>query len=110
MKNLKCFVLLWNQTHINFIKKFRLYTSRLGEKNSPKECIQDKHNENISYKNKNYGEYTFHYWIWKNYLDKINENQWIGFCQYRKFWSLENQDESKINLNKSKRYYIKNTI
>ena len=25
-------------------------------------------------------------WIWKNYLNKIKTN-WIGFCQYRKFFS-----------------------
>jgi hypothetical protein len=31
-------------------------------------------------KNKYYGEYTFHYWMWKNYLDRIPDNNWIGFC------------------------------
>ena len=40
---------------------------------------------NISSKNPFYGEYTFHYWLWKNYLDKI-ETEWVGFCQYRKFF------------------------
>ena len=52
---------------------------------------------NISTKNKNYGEYTFHYWVWKNYLDKL-DNKWIGFCQYRKFWSLKDYKTENINI------------
>ena len=47
---------------------------------------------NISKKNPYYGEYTFHYWIWKNYLNHLGDS-WIGFCQYRKFWSY---NEKKI--------------
>ena len=93
------FCITMEPSHINFIKNLDYVPVGLGEKKYSKECLQDKTGENIALKNKNYGEYTFHYWIWKNYLDKLNENQWIGFCQYRKFWSLENQDESKINLN-----------
>ena len=26
--------------------------------------------------------------VWKNNFDRT-ENKWIGFCQYRKFWSLK---------------------
>ena len=25
-------------------------------------------------KNPFYGEYTFHYWLWKNYLNKLRQN------------------------------------
>ena len=52
-------------------------------------------------KNKHYGEYTFHYWIWKNYLDQLDD-KWIGFCQYRKFWSFENHEQQNININSLK--------
>jgi len=59
----------------------------LGSDNFSKEWIRDNTLENISIKNKFYGEYTFHYWFWKNILPKIEKNQWIGFCAYREFWS-----------------------
>ena len=41
--------------------------------------------EIIFHKNKYYGEYTFHYWIWKNYLDKL-QNNWIGFVNIENFF------------------------
>jgi len=59
----------------------------LGEKLFSNEWLSDKTDVNISIKNPYYGEYTFHYWLWKNH--KIDFNGWIGFCQYRKFWSKE---------------------
>ena len=37
-------------------------------------------------KNKYYGEYSFHYWFWKNRIKKIEDDDWIGFCAYRRFW------------------------
>ena len=40
--------------------------------------------ENIYNKEKHYSELAFHYWYWKNKLDINNEN-WIGFCQRRRF-------------------------
>ena len=49
--------------------------------------------KNISHKNKFYGEYTFHYWFWKNMLNKIPDNRWIGFCAYRRFWSDKKTNE-----------------
>ena len=42
-------------------------------------------------------EYTFHYWIWKNYINNLSEN-WIGFCQYRKFWTIENYENKNLSL------------
>ena len=47
-----------------------------------------------------YGEYSFHYWLWKNELKKKNlgEKEWIGFCQYKKFWSITQQKNKYTNL------------
>ena len=95
--NLKMFCLTMEPNHINFIKELNYIPVGLGDKNFPENCISDKQNDNISHKNKYYGEYTFHYWLWKNYLDKIDQN-WIGFCQYRKFWSLDFIPNDKVNL------------
>ena len=34
----------------------------------------------------------------ENYLDKLGDG-WIGFCQYRKFWSLNEYKNEEINFN-----------
>ena len=55
---------------------------------------------NINSKERYYSELTFHYWFWKNLLEK-EETQWIGFCQKRRFWIKEESkkfDISKKNL------------
>ena len=92
MKNLKMFCLTLEPSHEKFIKELGYTPVGLGEKDFSKsdEWFTDKSGTNISEKNKSYGEYTFHYWLWKNYidLDKV-EDGWFGFCQYRKFWSTE---------------------
>lgn len=58
--------------------------------------MTDKSGVNISYKNKYYGEYTFHYWIYKNYLDYLSKCKWIGFCTYRRFW-IKKSNSNEIN-------------
>ena len=74
------------------IKKLGYVPVGLGDKVFNKNWLTDKTKKNISKKNKFYGEYTFHYWLWKNKI--IKHNKWVGFCQYRKFWINPN---SKIN-------------
>lgn len=68
----------------------------LGNNIFSKNFLRDNEKINISSKNPFYGEYTFHFWLWKNYLEKL-EDGWFGFCQYRKFWS--NDALSTINTN-----------
>tara|TARA_B100001057_G_scaffold500603_1_gene616593 strand:- start:4368 stop:5198 length:831 start_codon:yes stop_codon:yes gene_type:complete len=104
--NLKMFCLTLEPSHLNFIYDLNYIPVGLGKKKFPDECLSDKKNENISEKNKFYGEYTFHYWLWKNYLDDITEN-WIGFCQYRKFWSLNFTPNNELNLNNLKEKVLK---
>ena len=76
---------------------YKLFCQVTGYGGTPKiASLENK--TNISEKNKYYGEYTYHYWIWKNYLDKLDDG-WIGFCQYRKFWSLKKYKTEDINFN-----------
>ena len=87
------FCLTLEPSHQKFIKELGYIPVGLGEKkfsNDSNEWFTDKSGISISEKNKNYGEYTFHYWLWKNYID-LNQVKvgWFGFCQYRKFWSIE---------------------
>ena len=77
----------------------------LGTKKFSNNFFSDKNKINISEKNSFYGEYTFHYWIWKNYLEKIS-TEWVGFCQYRKFFINEKIDEKKISFDELKKVSI----
>lgn len=95
MKNITMFCLTLNPNHLNKIKKLNYRPVGLGAKNFSSEWITDKSRNNISKKNPFYGEYTFHYSIWKQEHQNI-KTDWVGFCQYRKFWSLSNV-EKKIN-------------
>ena len=87
-----------NPAHYDYINKLGYIPVGLGEKNFNNKWFTDKSGDNISEKNRYYSEYTFHYWLWKNYLNKI-EDGWIGFCQYRKFWSLKDENKENININ-----------
>ena len=92
------FCLSLNPSHYNFINNLGYTPVGLGENDFSKEWFTDKSGDNISKKNRYYSECTFHYWLWKNYLNKL-EDGWIGFCQYRKFWSLKSEKNENINLN-----------
>ena len=50
--------------------------------------------KNIQNKEKHYSELTFHYWFWKNKLKNYRNNDWIGFCQKRRFW-IKNSSKVK---------------
>ena len=52
--------------------------------------------ENINFKEKNYSELTFHYWFWKNKIKEFSDDDWIGFCQKRRFW-LNSRNENLNN-------------
>ena len=79
----------------------------LGDREFSESCYTDKSGENISSKNQFYGEYTFHYWIWKNYLKNI-KTEWVGFCQYRKFFLKENVAKKVKNFDELNQLVIKN--
>ena len=98
MINLKMFCLTLEPNHYRFIKELGYIPVGLGEKHFNGDWFTDKSGTNISEKNKYYSECTFHYWLWKNYLNQMG-NEWIGFCQYRKFWSLKNHKTENININ-----------
>lgn len=100
------FCLTLEPSHLNFIKDLSYIPVGLGNKTFSDDWLNDKKGENISQKNKNYGEYTFHYWLWKNYVDKL-ENKWIGFGQYRKFWTIDNYENKKLDDNQIKSIAIK---
>ena len=68
------------------VKKLGYVPVGLGKEKFSSKWLRDNQGENISEKNPYYGEYSFHYWLWKNKIDQINDDTWIGFCAYRRFW------------------------
>ena len=97
MKNLQMFCTSLEPQHYEFIKELGYTPAALGEKTFQDGWLRDNSKENISKKNNNYAELTFHYWFWKNYLKECN-SKWIGFCHYRKFWTKKKHKDSDINI------------
>jgi len=96
MKNLKIFCLSLNPDHKNIIDKLGYVPVGLGDRVFSSGWLGDKTGDNISIKNRYYGEYTFHYWLWKNY--DLESPGWIGFCQYRKFWKKNSHNYEGNNF------------
>ena len=71
---------------VDFIKKDNHRLCWVGNSIPPDNYIRCDYKINIFDKEKYYSELTFHYWFWKNMLPHENENQWIGFCQKRRYW------------------------
>ena len=66
---------------LNNLENTNLILAGVGRDKFPSNYLICNTKDNIFFKEKYYSELTFHYWFWKNMLDK-NENNWIGFCQY----------------------------
>ncbi len=56
--------------------------------------LHDNTGDNISIKNRNYGELTAVYWVWKNYLKENPNTDYIGFCHYRRFFDFADKKEN----------------
>ena len=89
-------------SHLEKIKKLSYIPVGLGTAKFDKEWTTDNTGKNISFKNKFYGENTFHYWLWKNQLKDCFEKKWVGFCHYRRFWVKDpkvlNFEDLKTNI------------
>ena len=73
MNKLKMYCLSIHDSLLNKIKQLEYTPVGLGEFKYSDGWLRDNTKENISFKNKYYGEYTFHYWFWKNEMHKIND-------------------------------------
>ena len=101
MKSLNMYCLSIHDNLYEKIKSLNYIPVGLGDRIYNKGWLRDNTLNNISKKNSYYGEYTFHYWFWKNGLMEIKDNTWIGFCAYRRFWLNKESNSLKINdLNK----------
>jgi len=99
MNNATMYCLCLHNRVLPIIERLGYVPVGLGNDKYSDEWLKDNTKENISSKNKYYGEYTFHYWFWKNILPTIKDNEWIGFCAYRDYWGNKNAitKDSKID-------------
>ena len=87
MSNLLMYCLSLNDEDYTKINSLNYIPVGLGKNRFGSKWLRDNNGINISEKNSFYGEYTFHYWFWKNKIFEINDDKWIGFCAYRRFWT-----------------------
>ena len=92
---------------INFINKEEYSFGWVGKNEAPKSYIECNAKKNIFDKEQYYSELTFHYWYWKNLLDLEKEDQWIGFCQKRRYWINDLNDEN-ITVNNINEHLLVN--
>ena len=99
MNNLELYCMCLYDDHLENVKALGYIPVGLGKNKFRAEWLRDNQGKNISHKNLYYGEYSFYYWFWKNKLNEIPENKWIGFSHYRHHWSNQNQIKSdELNL------------
>ena len=100
MNNLEIFCICIHNKLLDKIKEFNYTPVGLGTDTFSSGWTRDNVGVNISSKNKFYGELTFHYWLWKNKLNSIDKDKWIGFCGYRRFWKNKCSDsDMSLNIN-----------
>ena len=102
MNNLKIYCVSDIQT--KQLENLKLELVGVGNNVFSEKYIQCNNGINIQSKERHYSELTFHYWFWKNKLNNLNKNLWIGFCQKRRFWvkdsakKINNIQDLKDNL------------
>ncbi len=78
------------------LEKLSVNLVGVGKNSFNSNYIKCEGGENINFKEKNYSELTFHYWFWKNKFNSFSKEDWIGFCQRRRFWlKSKNEDINK---------------
>ena len=98
---------------LKYLEQLNLNLAGVGNKKFKKRYISSLSGKNIQSKERNYSELTFHYWFWKNKLKSYRNNDWIGFCQKRRFWLKSSskvrnlQDLKKKIITKPKKKWIK---
>ena len=106
--NLKIYCI--SQKYIKEMDKLNLNIIGSGghKRKFPKNWLNDSMGQkHISKKNFNYGTLTSIYWIWKNHIKYLKQDDYIGICHYRRFWLKKNHDK-KIGLNNLKKNLLTN--
>ena len=103
MKNLEIYCV--TDKALPFLENFYYHLGAVGKKDFPSNYIKCDQGQNIFSKEKYYSELTFQYWYWKNKLD-IKQNNWIGFCQKRRFWINKQSLNKEINIYNFQNHFL----
>jgi len=90
---------------VKFLENFDYNLAWVGNENIPKNYLRCDNKYNIFFKEKYYSELTFHYWYWKNLIN-LEKNEWVGFCQKRRFWIKTETMVNTINENNIKQNLV----
>ena len=94
MSNLEIYCV--TDKEIPFLEESNYKLAAVGKGKFSDKYLKCNSKDNIFHKEQNYSELTFHYWFWKNQLQYKNNEDWIGFCQKRRFW-LNSRHNIKTN-------------
>ena len=72
----------------------------LGKNFSFQNIINENNGDNIVEFNKYFAEMTGIYWVYKNKIENYNENDFIGFCHYRRLWLREKYEKNHKSKDK----------
>ena len=106
MKNLEIYCV--TNKMIDFLSNTNYDIAWVGQEKAPENYLTCDTGDNIYFKEKNYSELTFHYWFWKNKLD-LNKENWVGFCQKRRFWIKKDSDKKNIDRSNINDHLLKRT-
>lgn len=90
----------------------------LGKEYFPNNWLTENKGDNIKKLNKYYGELTGFYWVWKNLIENFGQEDFIGFCHYRKLWMnflgekkfLSYKSIQDCLLNENNKLFAKNDV
>lgn len=85
MNKLKIYCFVTNES--KFLKKLpaNIVPVIIGNNNSTT-FLSENVGINISNLNKYYAELTGLYWVFKNRIEYHNDDDFVGFCHYRRLW------------------------
>jgi len=70
---MKMYCITIQNNHYDKINYLSYLPVGLGKNILSSKFILDNNGKNISHKNPFYGEYSFHYWLWKNEIENFGQ-------------------------------------
>ncbi len=70
----------------------------VGNHTSDNKFLNENTGINISHLNKYYAEMTGIYWVFKNKITDFTDDDWIGFCHYRRLWLNKIYEKKTISI------------
>ena len=91
---------------VPFIYGTNILLAGVGKNKFNKKYILSNNGINIHNKESYYSELTFHYWYWKNLQDLNVNEDWVGFCQKRRFWANNRTNNIKSHDISSGNFFL----